>query len=168
MKGKHVSNLKAIITEALDENMLSFKEKLQEELSSRISSVLSDIIQEQYRVKEVTLSQLQKHFDDGNWEAMHDPKPGRHVELRNTRTGKRSTWYVKEEVEDLDEGYTDEQRRNLIRQSHGPLMKAGDWIKKSPLKDLASHPEIARKGSHVTLYVGGIHHAWDNTKNQLL
>lgn len=46
---------------------------------------------------EYTMKQLQKKFKDGTHEAMNDPVPGRHVELRNTKTGKRTTHYVKEE-----------------------------------------------------------------------
>ena len=52
---------------------------------------------------EYTMKQLKKKFDDGTHEAMNDPVPGRHVELRNTKTGKRTTHYVKEETEQLDE-----------------------------------------------------------------
>lgn len=52
---------------------------------------------------DVTMKQLQKKFNDGTHEAMNDPKPGYHVELRNTKTGKRTMHYVKEEVEELDE-----------------------------------------------------------------
>lgn len=48
---------------------------------------------------EYSMKQLQKKFDDGTHEAMNDPVPGRHVELRNTKTGKRTTHYVKEEAE---------------------------------------------------------------------
>lgn len=51
---------------------------------------------------EYTMKQLQKKFKDGTHEAMNDPVPGRHVELRNTKTGKRTTHYVKEEA-DLNE-----------------------------------------------------------------
>jgi hypothetical protein len=56
-----------------------------------------------YEAAEYSMKQLQKKFDDGTHEAMNDPKPGYHVELRNTKTGKRTTHYVKEEVEMIDE-----------------------------------------------------------------
>ncbi len=52
---------------------------------------------------EYTMKQLQKKFDDGTHEAMNDPKPGYHVELRNTKTGKRTSHYVKEDIEQIDE-----------------------------------------------------------------
>ncbi len=51
---------------------------------------------------EYSMKQLKKKFDDGTHEAMNDPVPGRHVELRNTKTGKRTTHYVKEDTQ-LDE-----------------------------------------------------------------
>lgn len=56
-------------------------------------------------ITDVTMKQLQKKFADGTHEAMNDPKPGRHVELRNTKTGKRSTHYVKEDLDET-ESYT--------------------------------------------------------------
>lgn len=56
-----------------------------------------------YEAAEYSMKQLQKKFDDGTHEAMNDPKPGYHVELRNTKTGKRTTHYVKEEAEMIDE-----------------------------------------------------------------
>ena len=56
-----------------------------------------------HEASDVTMKQLQKKFNDGTHEAMNDPKPGYHVELRNTKTGKRTTHYVKEETEQIDE-----------------------------------------------------------------
>jgi hypothetical protein len=56
-----------------------------------------------HEASDVTMKQLQKKFNDGTHEAMNDPKPGYHVELRNTKTGKRTTHYVKEEAEQIDE-----------------------------------------------------------------
>ena len=63
------------------------------------SGRLSDKANVVHEAAEYTMKQLQKKFDDGTHEAMNDPKPGYHVELRNTKTGKRTTHYVKEEVE---------------------------------------------------------------------
>jgi len=56
----------------------------------------------------MTQSQLMKKIKDGTHEAMTDIKPGKHVEVRHTGTGKRSMVMVKpesvkEEVEELDE-----------------------------------------------------------------
>lgn len=56
-------------------------------------------------ISDVTMKQLKKKFADGTHEAMNDPEPGRHVELRNTKTGKRTTHYVKEEVGQIDEAF---------------------------------------------------------------
>ena len=56
----------------------------------------------------------------------------------------------------LSEGYGDVpryQREGL----HGPLMKAGDWIGKQSLEELANHPEINDKKRGASLLVGHIH-----------
>jgi hypothetical protein len=52
--------------------------------------------------KEYTQAQLQKKIQSGNWEATHDIKPGKHVEMRH-HTGKKVMVQVKEEVEHIDE-----------------------------------------------------------------
>lgn len=57
---------------------------------------------------EYSHSQLMKKFKDGTHEALQDVKPGKHVEIRNTSTGKRITVFVKpnsvkEDVEQIDE-----------------------------------------------------------------
>jgi hypothetical protein len=48
--------------------------------------------------KEYTQAQLQKKIQSGNWEATHDIKPGKHVEMRH-HSGKRVTVQVREESE---------------------------------------------------------------------
>lgn len=48
--------------------------------------------------KEYTHDQLKKKIQTGQWEATHDIKPGKHVEMRH-HTGKKVTVYVKEGVE---------------------------------------------------------------------
>lgn len=58
---------------------------------------------------DVTMAQLQKKFKDGTHEAINDPKPGYHVELRNTKTGKRTTHYVKEETALAEEKASQEE-----------------------------------------------------------
>lgn len=55
-------------------------------------------LEEMTQGKEYTQAQLQKKIQSGNWEATHDIKPGKHVEMRH-HTGKRVTVYVKEESE---------------------------------------------------------------------
>lgn len=69
---------------------------------------------------DVTMKQLQKKFDAGTHEAMGDPKPGYHVELRNTKTGKRTMHYVKEEVEQVDE-----VSKALLRKVGGKMLRKG-------------------------------------------
>lgn len=48
---------------------------------------------------EYSLSAVLKKIKDGEWESSTDVKPGKHVEISNTSTGKKWTIYVKEEVE---------------------------------------------------------------------
>ena len=52
--------------------------------------------------KSYTQDQLRKKMQSGNWEATHDIKPGKHVEMRH-HTGKRVMVHVKESIEQLDE-----------------------------------------------------------------
>ena len=52
--------------------------------------------------KSYTQDQLRKKMQSGNWEATHDIKPGKHVEMRH-HTGKRVMVHVKEDVEQIDE-----------------------------------------------------------------
>lgn len=68
-----------------------------------------DQIDEMTQGKEYTQQQLMKKIQSGNWEATHDIKPGKHVEMRH-HSGKRVTVQVKEEVDDsLSEGKKPEQ-----------------------------------------------------------
>lgn len=48
--------------------------------------------------KEYTHDQLKKKIQSGQWEATHDIKPGKHVEMRH-HTGKKVTVYVKEDLD---------------------------------------------------------------------
>ena len=52
---------------------------------------------------EMTQAQLMKKIKNGTHEVMSDIKPGKHVEVRHTTTGKRSMVMVREDVEVLDE-----------------------------------------------------------------
>jgi hypothetical protein len=52
--------------------------------------------------KSYTQDQLRKKMQSGNWEATHDIKPGKHVEMRH-HTGKRVMVHVKEDVGQIDE-----------------------------------------------------------------
>lgn len=53
----------------------------------------------------------------GNWEAMSDIKPGRHVEMRNTRTGKRTTVQITESVPRSNLGHA--QKTALVTPTGG-------------------------------------------------
>jgi hypothetical protein len=57
-----------------------------------------DQLEEMTQGKEYTQAQLQKKIQSGNWEATHDIKPGKHVEMRH-HSGKRVMVQVKEESE---------------------------------------------------------------------
>lgn len=58
---------------------------------------------------EYSHSQLMKKFKDGTHEALQDVKPGKHVEIRNTSTGKRTTVFVKPNTVKEDVELTQEQ-----------------------------------------------------------
>lgn len=88
---------------------------------------------------EYSMKQLQKKFDDGTHEAMNDPKPGYHVELRNTKTGKRTTHYVKEDAEQIDE-ISNDTVKNYARKSYS---QANTLVKQS----LSDQPKSVQKAS---------------------
>ena len=58
-----------------------------------------DQLDEVTQGKSYTQAQLHKKIQSGNWEATHDIKPGKHVEMRH-HTGKRVMVHVKEDVEE--------------------------------------------------------------------
>ena len=51
-----------------------------------------------YGYKSLSTEQIMKLIRSGNWEAMSDIKPGRHLQLRNTRNGKNTTIHVKQSM----------------------------------------------------------------------
>lgn len=55
--------------------------------------------------REMTKAAIMKKIKDGKWEATQDVKPGKHVEIRNTESGKRMQVMVKEDAQ-LDEGFS--------------------------------------------------------------
>jgi hypothetical protein len=57
-----------------------------------------------YGYKSYSLEQLNKLFRDGTWESQSDPVPGRHVQLRNTRTGAYKTVHVAQPVAETENG----------------------------------------------------------------
>lgn len=46
----------------------------------------------------VSLATAERKIRDGEWEAMQDLNPGRHVEIRVTKNNKRKTYYIKEDI----------------------------------------------------------------------
>ncbi|MHB8123416.1 MAG: hypothetical protein ACYDG4_14815 [Desulfuromonadaceae bacterium] len=63
-------------------------------------------LQEMKQGKEYTQAQIMKKINSGEWEAVTDIKPGKHVELRH-HTGKRVQVQVKEDFEQIEELSTD-------------------------------------------------------------
>lgn len=61
-----------------------------------------------------------------------------------------------QEKYDVNASYKERQRQA----SHGPLMKAGDWIGKRKLKDFVDHPEI-NDGHKASIAVAELHHPYD-------
>lgn len=81
--------------------------------------------------KEYPMSHVLNRIKSGDYEAMQDVKPGKHVELRH-HSGKRVTVKVKEEVEQVDEGpWEDAMARikvtktHILQQAHAQAIKAG-------------------------------------------
>lgn len=96
------------------------------------------------KITEVSMKQLQKKFNDGTHEAMNDPKPGSHVELRNTKTGKRTTHYVKEEAEQIDE-----ISRDLARSYIRKVADKNNTGEASPKEVMKRSPGVALAGKKV-------------------
>lgn len=63
-------------------------------------------LNEKFELEEMKLSAVTKKLKDGEWEAMHDVKAGKSLEVRDTKTGKRKTIMVENAEVELDEGYT--------------------------------------------------------------
>jgi hypothetical protein len=80
-----------------------------------------------YGYKSLSTEQVTKLIRSGKWEAMSDIKPGRHLQLRNTRSGKTTTIHIKQgmtegiDAEELaNEVYTEFERiyPNLARRAN--------------------------------------------------
>ena len=46
----------------------------------------------------VSMAAAQRKIRDGEWEAMEDLRPGKHVEIRVTKNNKRKTYYINEDI----------------------------------------------------------------------
>lgn len=51
-----------------------------------------------YGYKSLSTEQIMKLIQSGNWEAVQDVVPGKHIQLRNNRNGKNTTVHVKREM----------------------------------------------------------------------
>lgn len=114
-------------------------------LSDKANAVKEEAEQIDEKITEVSMKQLQKKFNDGTHEAMNDPKPGSHVELRNTTTGKRTTHYVKEETEELDEISRDLARSYIRKAGADNAERKTDVMKPFPLKDMEKNVSAFNK-----------------------
>lgn len=86
-------------------------------------------IDEMTQGKSYTQDQLRKKMQSGNWEATHDIKPGKHVEMRH-HTGKRVMVHVKEETSlgeaTIKVGDTVVYNKNKTAQTVGKVHKIED------------------------------------------
>jgi hypothetical protein len=74
-----------------------------------------------YGYKSFTAEDIMKLINTGNWEAMADITPGRHLQLRNTRNGKTTTVHVKQSMTEDPDALFDmiEEMVEHIAQQHG-------------------------------------------------
>lgn len=77
-----------------------------------------------YGYKSLSTEQIMKLIQSGNWEAVQDVVPGKHIQLRNNRNGKNTTVHVKQDVAEGE--YKDTVDKSKIpavqRKAQG-----GDW-----------------------------------------
>ena len=75
--------------------------------------------------------------------------------------------YILESIDHyLSEETASEYRRKVaIKTSHGPLMKASDWIKPNNVKGLSDNLTAEGDKNHF-LYVGHLQHPYDENKKQ--
>ena len=59
--------------------------------------------------KEMTLKKVMDKIDDGYWEAMEDVKVGKHVTIRDTKTNKRFSVYITEDLDNSEQLPLDEE-----------------------------------------------------------
>lgn len=71
----------------------------------------------------MTLKMVMDKIDDGYWEAMEDVKVGKHVTIRDTKTNKRFSVYITEDLDNSEQLPLDEEVK-------APLtLKIGDTVK---------------------------------------
>lgn len=106
----------------------------------------AESIDEMTQGKSYTSDQLKKKIQSGNWEATHDIKPGKHVEMRH-HTGKRVIVQVKEE---LDEDRLPDRHKVQVTAS-----KDGGPKEKIDMKVTASSSAEAKGIARMKLHAKG-------------
>jgi hypothetical protein len=118
-----------------------FKELMDKPETKRVMNRLAKEeveLDEMTQGKEYTQAQLQKKIQSGNWEATHDIKPGKHVEMRH-HTGKRVMVHVKEDtqMDEAAQGHTIEahgikgMKRTPWRKTFKHADHLNDWAEKN-------------------------------------
>ena len=75
-----------------------------------------------YGYKSLSTEQIMKLIKSGNWEAVQDVVPGKHIQLRNNRNGKSTTVHVKK---DMAEGFDELDAYMKAKQAPQPSGGAG-------------------------------------------
>ena len=78
-----------------------------------------------YGYKSLSTEQIMKLIQSGNWEAVQDVVPGKHIQLRNNRNGKNTTVHVKQ---DVAEGF--DELDAYIKAKQAPKPSGGAGIKR--------------------------------------
>jgi hypothetical protein len=98
-----------------------------------------------YGYKSLSTEQIMKLIQSGNWEAMQDVVPGKHIQLRNNRNGKSTTIHVKR---DVAEGF--DELDAYIKAKQAPKPSGGAGIKRGsygmPGRKIAKGMQGARPG----------------------
>ena len=59
---------------------------------------VAEVSDDGYGYKSLSTKQIMKLIQSGNWEAVQDVVPGKHIQLRNNRNGKNTTVHVKQNM----------------------------------------------------------------------
>jgi hypothetical protein len=95
---------------------------------------MGELTEEQAQLDEVkqgqsyTQAQLMKKIQTGNWEATHDIKPGKHVEMRH-HTGKRVMVQVKEAKDPREYDYEGDMAKSQLRAIIANAQQVHDMLK---------------------------------------
>jgi hypothetical protein len=102
--GKH-KNIKDVDNTRKEKHKKDFLKDIHEaEKDTRVLRKIEEaytIFKEQddgYGYKSLSTEQIMKLIQSGNWEAVQDIVPGKHIQLRNNRNGKHTTVHVKRDV----------------------------------------------------------------------